>query len=84
MYTAIVWLQSKLSGLIDIHRNNVKNVLFIPFALAHHEDYTNKIKGVLADWGWVFLNKGQDKKKTHSEFLHSCRDSSERAQRVCW
>lgn len=33
-------------------RNNVKEILFVPYALRDHDGYTRKVEKVLQDWGY--------------------------------
>lgn len=35
-----------------LNKNEVKKILFIPYALRNHEDYTDKVRTVLSTWGY--------------------------------
>ncbi|CAG4998085.1 unnamed protein product [Parnassius apollo] len=35
-----------------LNKNNIKELLFVPFAQNNFDDYTNKIKGIIDHWGF--------------------------------
>ncbi|XP_068621670.1 probable alpha-aspartyl dipeptidase [Battus philenor] len=49
-YSLLEFAKEEICNLLN--KNNIKELLFVPFAQKNHEEYTNKIKAVISPWGY--------------------------------
>lgn len=49
-YELFHWCKTEIVTFLN--KNNVNNILFIPYALKDHDAYTSKVAAILKDWGF--------------------------------